>query len=572
MAEGEAFGVDPLLVQHDELLGDLADGGADAALGLGEVAAAEAVQGGRLPADVLAQHVDLVGRDVQLVVALVGDEEVVALDAADGPLDHPFVAADAVLDVDDVVARLEILEEPGALAPARPRPSVGVPAPGEVALGDDGQLGRRQRDAMVQGSNDHVATGTGEVTGGAAVHRQVEAVLAQQPGEAVRRSVAVGGDDDAVPVDEQLGQPGDESGSVADDRSPPRRLHDRRLRGLRRRVQRPRRIAPAEQAIGTGVQAREGLVGLALPRRRQRRGQVVLLGQEVDRPVTHPARLDEQHLGAGRQHVREQLLGVHEPGQPALHAVEQGPFGEALPLLTAPRLGPDELGGPRPHVVGGDQLAGREDQRLGEIVDGALVVDAEAGQAIDLVTPQVDAYGGVAGRGEDVDDRPAAGELAAMLDELLAAVPEGDEPCDELVGVDDVGGVDGDRVRGRGFRPETLQQAADASDDDGRPAIGVAQAPQQLEPLAHRLDRRADPLERQGLPRREDGDLAGGQELLEVVGELGGHRRRRRGDDQRTASGQRCQRGDGDRPSDLDHRQPGVGLPEGARQGRFVAQ
>ena len=85
------------LVQHDELLGDLADGRADLALGLGEVAAAEAVQRRRLAADVLAQHVDLVGRDVQLVAALVGDEQVVALDATDRALDHALVLADAVL-------------------------------------------------------------------------------------------------------------------------------------------------------------------------------------------------------------------------------------------------------------------------------------------------------------------------------------------------------------------------------------------------------------------------------------------------------------------------------------------
>ena len=76
-----------------------------------EVAAAEAVQRGRLAAGVVAHRVDLVGRDVELVVALVLEQQVVALDAADGPLDHAAVAADAVLVVHDVVAGLQVVEE-----------------------------------------------------------------------------------------------------------------------------------------------------------------------------------------------------------------------------------------------------------------------------------------------------------------------------------------------------------------------------------------------------------------------------------------------------------------------------
>ena len=115
LRERVALGVDPLLVEHHEFLGDLADRRADAALGLGEVGPAEAVQRRCLAADVLAQRVDLVGRHVELVAALVRDEQVVALDAADGPLDHALVLADAVLVVHDVVAGLEVLERAGAL-------------------------------------------------------------------------------------------------------------------------------------------------------------------------------------------------------------------------------------------------------------------------------------------------------------------------------------------------------------------------------------------------------------------------------------------------------------------------
>ena len=116
-AEGEARRGHPLLVEDDELLGDLGDRRADAALRLGEVGAAEAVQRRGLAADVLAQRVDLVGRHVQLVVALVGEQQVVPLDAADRALDHPLVAPDAVVEVDDVHARIEVLEHADAVAP-----------------------------------------------------------------------------------------------------------------------------------------------------------------------------------------------------------------------------------------------------------------------------------------------------------------------------------------------------------------------------------------------------------------------------------------------------------------------
>ena len=102
-------------------------------------------------------------------------------------------------------------------------------------------------------------------------------------------------------------------------------------------------------------------------------------------------------------------------------------LGQPLPLLAAPRLGGDEPCGRGSDVVGRHQLAGREDHDLVEVVGRALVVDAERGEAVDLVAPQVDADRGVGGRGEHVDDRAAAGELAAVLDEFLAAIAELDE-------------------------------------------------------------------------------------------------------------------------------------------------
>ena len=65
---------------------------------------------------------------------------------------------------------------------------------------------------------------------------------------------------------------------------------------------------------------------------------------------------------SGGQQVGEQALVGGEPRQPALHAVEDQALGEPLPVLAAPRLVADQLGGARPHLRRGQQLAGREDR------------------------------------------------------------------------------------------------------------------------------------------------------------------------------------------------------------------
>ena len=163
------------------------------------------------------------------------------------------------------------------------------------------------------------------------------------------------------------------------------------------------------------------------------------------RAVAHSLRLDEQHERAVGQEIREQMVALAQPGQPRLHAVEDLTLGQTLPLLPAPRLLGHECGRPGAHLVGGEQLAGREDARFGEVVGRPLVGNRERREAIDLVAPQVDAHRMVIGRRVDVDDRTAHGQLAARLDLVLAPVATGDEAGHELVAVDVVAGRDDDR-------------------------------------------------------------------------------------------------------------------------------
>jgi hypothetical protein len=330
--------------------------------------------------------------------------------------------------------------------------------------------------------------------------------------------------------------------------------------------------APSSKRVRIGVEARERLVRVACPRRGERAREVVLLGDEVERAVAHPAWLDEHDLCRVGEHVGEQSVLVDEPRQPALHAVEVGALGQTLPLFAAPRLARDELAGAVADVVARHQLASREDVHLVEVVGRALVVDAEAGQPVDLVAPQVDADGGVGGRREHVDDRTAPGEFPAVLHQLLAPVAELDQAAAQRVGIDLAAGTHDDRLGGRRAGAELLHQRPDAGDDHPRAPLGVAQAPQDVETLTHRLDARADPLERQRLPPGEVHHVARWEELGEVVGELARHRAGRAAHDERSPRRQRRERGDRDRPRHLHDRQPRLGVAERTRQTRLVAQ
>jgi hypothetical protein len=320
------------------------------------------------------------------------------------------------------------------------------------------------------------------------------------------------------------------------------------------------------------VEARERLVGIARPGRGECLGEVVLLGEQLGRPVAHPAWLDQHDLGVVRQHVGEQLVLVDQPRQPRLHSVEVVALGKPLPLLASPRLGGDQLVGSTGDIFRRGQLAGGEDDDVVEVDGRALVVDAETRQPVHLVAPQIDADRRVGGRWVDVDDRAPPSEFSPVLDQPFAPVAEADECLGELVGIDDRIRPDHDRLGGRRSRSQLLEQGAHAGDDDRRSLVWVAQPPQHLEPLPHRLDTGAHALERQRLPRREVDDLTIGHELGEVVVELAGTGTGRAGDDEWTPARQLGQRRDRHRSRHLHDGDLRRGITERARQPRLVAQ
>ena len=424
LGEGVAGGVEALLVEHHQLLGDLGDDRAHLGLGLLPAVTAEPVQRRGVAAGVVAHRVDLVGRHVELVVALVLEQQVVALHAADGPLDHAGVAGDAVLVVHDVVARLQVVEEPLRVAAGPPGGAVGTAATGEVVLGDHGQL---------DGGQDAAALQRADVDG------RRDAVAGQQRPHPRGRALAVGGHDDLVPVAGQLGELAHDALGVAGGDRDPHRGDGGDVGPLGGGGDGPgRRVGVGQQPVEGEVQAREAVV---LPRRGgaprlgEGGGQVGLLGQQVGGPVAHAAGLEQEHQRVRPDEVEQHVLALGEPRQPALHPVEGLPLGQALPLLAAPRLEGDEPLGPLLHLGGGEELAAPEDLDPGQVVGGALVADGELGEAVDLVAPEVDAHRPVGRGGVDVDDRAAHGQLPAVLDHLFAAVAGGDELAHQLVPV-----------------------------------------------------------------------------------------------------------------------------------------
>ena len=209
---------------------------------------------------------------------------------------------------------------------------------------------------------------------------------------------------------------------------------------------------------------------------------------------------------------------------------------------------------------------------LGALGGGALVGHRELGQAVDLVAPQVDAHRLVGGGGEHVDDRAPHGDLAPVLDLVLPAVAEVDQLADQVLLVDLRAGADDHGGDVLDVRAEALDQGPDRGDHDAGGLVGVGQVPDRPQAAAHRLHRRADPLEGQGLPRREHVDAVLAAEDPQVVGQALGFGAGRRGHHDRVAGGDLGQAGDEDGPRRLRDGQGRRGRAEDVGQDRLVPQ
>ena len=157
-----------------------------------------------------------------------------------------------------------------------------------------------------------------------------------------------------------------------------------------------------------------------------------------------------------------------------------------------------------------------------------------------------------------------------MLHEVLSAITHAHKLGHEDVGVEHAAlrGDDGLHV----LQVESLDERPHRRHKHARRPLGIAQAPHGAQPPAHGLHRRADPLERQRLPGREQLHGVGADVLGEVVGQVLGRGTGGEGDHDRTAVRQVGQGGHGEGARRLRHGEDGGMAAGDLTQCRFVAQ
>ena len=156
-----------------------------------------------------------------------------------------------------------------------------------------------------------------------------------------------------------------------------------------------------------------------------------------------------------------------------------GTRASAGPVLVVSQVGLDEVGPPFGRRVDGDVVCG---------VKRALGEGREGTHLLDLVAEQLDAERFAPGRGEDVDDPAAHGELPALVHPIDTLVPCKGERCREAVGSRLVADPQLNDGRTRGRRRKPFRKCCDGRADE---APGVEDVKRAI-PLAHEMGGRSE--------------------------------------------------------------------------------
>ena len=189
------------------------------------------------------------------------------------------------------------------------------------------------------------------------------------------------------------------------------------------------------------------------------------------------------------QEVEDRLLGGLQQRSERLDARRQVAPQQRVDELVDAALGQALLPGPlanrvaaRDHQLAvAQQLAGRRRRHVRKRGFGALARRVELAQLLHLVAQQLDADRSLAVGREEVEDVPADGQLAPLLDEWHALVAGSDQQLDQRVPVDGLPHLEMDRLRAHGVsRRHPQRERRPGRDHDRRrldPAVPRGQQP-----------------------------------------------------------------------------------------------
>ena len=231
----------------------------------------------------------------------------------------------------------------------------------------------------------------------------------------------------------------------------------------------------------------------------------------------------EEEFHPFRQHRRERL-----------HALDGYPFGDLAEHVGEAWVIGGKLLRLLPHRRGQQQLtAGRRPQPGRRDGQAALVCSPEAADFLDRVAPELDPQRVLFCGREHVQDAAPHGDLAAVLHQVRASVPDLDQPGH---GGLEVGGLPGTQLDGLQVTEpgdHRLEQASHRGHHRGERAglragrVRVSEPAQHREPLAGGVGTRGEPFMRQRLPGREVGDGLGRKQRAEGIAEFFGLTRSR---------------------------------------------